>query len=62
MQYFRKRAKKGQKCAKFENILKKGSLMDVTIAHIKQLEYALVYYTDMQKLEVLRGVLVWSRK
>ena len=41
-------AKKGQnigkfrqKCAKFENILKKGSLMRATIARIKQLEYAL---------------------
>ena len=32
----------GQKCAKFKNILKKGSLMGATIACMKQLEYALV--------------------
>ena len=31
----------GQKCIKFENILKKGSLMRATIASMKQLEYAL---------------------
>ena len=30
-----------QKCTKFENILKKGSLMHVTIACMKHLEYAL---------------------
>ena len=29
------------KCTKFENILKKGSLMCATIASMKQLEYAL---------------------
>ena len=39
MRFFRKRAKKlqnigkfGQKCTKFENILKKGSLMHATIS------------------------------
>ena len=31
----------GQKCTKFENILKKGSLICATIVHMKQLEYAL---------------------
>ena len=31
----------GKKCTKSENILKKCSLMRATIAHIKQLEYAL---------------------
>ena len=31
----------GQKCTKFENILKKGSLMCATIAHMNQLEYVL---------------------
>ena len=30
-----------QKCTKFENILKKASLMCATIAHMKQLEYDL---------------------
>ena len=30
-----------QKCTEFENILIKGSLMYMTIAHLKQLEYAL---------------------
>ena len=48
MRFFRKRAKKGigkfgQKCSKFENFLKKGNPMRVTIACIKQLEYALLY-------------------
>ena len=45
---FQKKGKKGQeiwkfgqKCTKLENILKKGSLMRATIAHMKQLEYAL---------------------
>ena len=33
-----------QKCTKFENILKKGSLMRVTIARMKQLEYALHWH------------------
>ena len=52
MQFFRKRAKKGQKRAtylktwekleKFENILKKGNLMCATITCTKQLEYALI--------------------
>ena len=44
-----KKGKKGQniwkflqKCTKFENILKKGSLVPATIACMKQLEYALV--------------------
>ena len=32
----------GQKCTKFENILKKGSLMRATIGCMKQLEYVLV--------------------
>ena len=36
----------GQKCAKFENILKKGSLMRATMACMKQLEYALIYQKD----------------
>ena len=31
----------GQKCTKFENILKKDSLMHATIASMKQIEYAL---------------------
>ena len=31
-----------QKCKKFENILKKGSLMRATIACMKQLEYAFI--------------------
>ena len=31
----------GQKCIKFENVLKKGSLMHATIARMKELEYAL---------------------
>ena len=31
----------GQKCTRFENILKKGSLMRATIACMKQLEYTL---------------------
>ena len=35
-----------QKCAKFENILKKGSLMHATMACMKQLEYALIYQKD----------------
>ena len=46
--FYRKRAKKGQniwkfgqKCTKFENILKKGNLMHVSITHMKQLQYAL---------------------
>ena len=30
-------------CAKSEDILKKGSVMRATIAHMKQLEYALIY-------------------
>ena len=30
----------GQKCTKFENILKKGSLRHATVACMKQLEYA----------------------
>ena len=30
-------------CAKSEDILKKGSVMHATIAHMKQLEYALIY-------------------
>ena len=45
---FEKKGKKGQniwkfgqKCIKFENILKKGSLMRAPIASMKQLEYAL---------------------
>ena len=45
---FQKKGKKaqniwkfGQKCTKFENILKKGSPICATIAHMKQLEYAL---------------------
>ena len=33
----------GQKCTKFENIFKKGSLMFATIACMKQLEYALLF-------------------
>ena len=33
----------GQKCTKFENVLKKGSLMRAPIALMKKLEYALVY-------------------
>ena len=51
MRFFRKGAKKGkkgqniwkfgQKCTKFENIFKKGSLMRAIILCIKQLEYAL---------------------
>ena len=47
MQFFRKGKKGqntwkfGQKCTKFDNILKKGSLMRVAIIHMKQLEYAL---------------------
>ena len=51
MQFFKKRAKKdkkgqniwklGQKCTKFENTLKRGSLICVTIACMKQLEYTL---------------------
>ena len=50
--FFKKNANKGQKrakylkiwqkCAKFKNILKKGSLMGATIACMKHLEYALV--------------------
>ena len=32
---------------KFENILKKGSLMRVTIACMKQLEYALIKHVDV---------------
>ena len=32
----------GQKCIKFENILKKGSLVQATIPCMKQLEYVLV--------------------
>ena len=49
---FQKKGKKWQKgrniwkferkCTKFENILKKGSLMRATIACMKQLEYALL--------------------
>ena len=49
---FQKKGKKGkkgkniwkfwQKCTTFENILKKGSLMHASIAHIKQLEYVLI--------------------
>ena len=35
----------GQKCTKFENILKKGSLMCLTITCKKQLEYALLKET-----------------
>ena len=31
----------GQNCTKFENILKKGSLMHATITRLKQLQYAL---------------------
>ena len=47
---FQKKRKKGQKkgkikfwqkCTKFENILKKGSLMRAIIARMKQLEYVL---------------------
>ena len=45
---FQKKGKKGQnilkfwqKCTKLQNILKKGSLMRATIAHMKQLELAL---------------------
>ena len=45
---FHKKGKKGQniwkfgqKCTKFENILEKGSLMHLTTARMKQLEYAL---------------------
>ena len=48
VQFFRKRAKKGQNIWKFgqnvqnlKNILKKGSLMCATITSMKQLEYAL---------------------
>ena len=33
-------SKFGQKCTKFENILKKGILLHVTIACMKQLEHA----------------------
>ena len=33
--------KRGQSCTKFENTFQKGSLMRVTIACMKQLEYAL---------------------
>ena len=29
-----------QKCTKFENILKKGSLKYATVGYVKQLEYA----------------------
>ena len=46
---FQKKGKKGQniwkfgqKCTKFENILKKGSLMRATIVCMKQVEYALI--------------------
>ena len=54
---FQKRGKKGQniwkygqKCAKFENILQKGSLMRAIIAYIEQFEYALIifYYWRFQ--------------
>ena len=48
VQFYRKRAKNeqniwkfGQKCTKFENILKKGNLRHVSMTHMKQLEYAL---------------------
>ena len=33
----------GQKCTKFENISKKGSLMCATITCMKQLKYPLMY-------------------
>ena len=49
---FQKKGKKGQKrakylkiwgkCTKFENILKKGSLVRATMARMKQLAYALL--------------------
>ena len=41
----------GQKCVKFENILKKGSLMGPTIACMKQLEYAMDVKMDEFFLE-----------
>ena len=51
---FEKKGKKGQniwkfgqKCTKFENILKKGSPMHATITHIKELEYALILGSKM---------------
>ena len=37
----------GKNVQKFENILKKGSLMRVTIACMKQLEYALIKHVDV---------------
>ena len=37
----------GQKCAKSESVLKKGSLMRATIACMKQLEYALNTHTQI---------------
>ena len=38
--------KLGQKCTKFENILKKGSLIRANVACMKQPEYALVIERD----------------
>ena len=37
-------SKKGEKCTKFENSLKKGSLMCATVTCMKQLEYALKWF------------------
>ena len=41
VQFLRKMAKLGQKCTKFENILKNGRYLHATIAHNKLLEKAL---------------------
>ena len=53
---FKKKGKKGQniwkcgqKCKKFENIFKKGSLMRATIAYMEQLEYALMTELFLRK-------------
>ena len=45
-----------QKCIKFENILKKGSLMYVTITCMKQLEYTL--YVSWEVHDVKNKLLV----
>ena len=37
----------GKNVQKFENIFKKGSLMRVTIACMKQIEYALIKHVDV---------------
>ena len=57
---FQKRGKKrqniwkfGQQCTKFENILKKGTLVHATIACMKQQEYAL------QQMDSLREPHLW---